>query len=101
MSDHYLGLSPHFVAALDVTSLLGGEQASTRQGPSLSIRIVILILPSDTVDDLYLICFDHPNRETAMLSSLAPKLILIPAITRTNQLCICRCIGIFVRDMHL
>ena len=37
----------------------------------LSIRIVIWILPSDTSlfgDDLSCICFDHPNRETAMLS---------------------------------
>ena len=42
-----------------------------RQGPCLSIRIVIWILPSDTLfgDDLYCICFDHPNRETAMLST--------------------------------
>ena len=45
-----------------------------RQGPHLSIRIgipkYIWILPSDTLfgDDLNCICFDYPNRETAMLS---------------------------------
>ena len=35
------------------------------------VGIVILILPSDTLfgDDLYCICFDHPNRETTMLST--------------------------------
>ena len=40
------------------------------KAPRLSIRIVIWILPSDTGDDLYNICFDYPNRETAMLSTL-------------------------------
>ena len=48
------------------------EEDRGRQGPHLSIRIGIWILPSDTLfgDDLNCICFDHPNREreTAMLS---------------------------------
>ena len=39
------------------------------KAPRLSIRIVSWILPSDTGDDLYCICFDHPNRDTAMLST--------------------------------
>ena len=40
------------------------------KAPRLSIRIVILILSSDTLfaDDLFCVCFDHPNWETAMLS---------------------------------
>ena len=49
----------------------------TRQGPHLSIRIAIWILLSDTLfgDDSYCICLDHPNRETAMLSSWERRLI--------------------------
>ena len=35
------------------------------QDPHLSIRIGIWILPSD---DFFCICFDHPDRETTMLS---------------------------------
>ena len=43
--------------------------------PSDSIRIDIWILPSDTIWWwLLLICFDHPNRETAMLSRGTPQL---------------------------
>ena len=58
--------------------VLGGGISMVREAyldkaPPLSIRIVILILPSDTDslfgDDLYCICFDYPNRETAMLST--------------------------------
>ena len=37
--------------------------------PRLSIRKVILILPSDTLFDDDCICFDHSNGETAMPSS--------------------------------
>ena len=46
-----------------------------RQGPHLSIRIGIWILPSDSLfgGDLNCICFDHPNRETAMLSTMSPQ----------------------------
>ena len=47
-----------------------GERWGTLdKAPRLSIRIVILILPSDTIfgDDMSCICFDHSNRETAML----------------------------------
>ena len=47
-------------------------EKSLDKAPRLSIRIVIWILPSDTLfgDDLYSICFDHPNRETAMLCTV-------------------------------
>ena len=52
--------------------VLGGGISMVREAyldkaPPLSIRIVILILPSDTPfgDVLYCICFDHTNRETA------------------------------------
>ena len=39
--------------------------------PRLSIRVVILILPSDTLfgHDLYCFDSDHPKREMAMLSN--------------------------------
>ena len=50
-----------------LNALLSTIVGCTRQGPHLSIRIGIWSLPSDT-DDFYCICFDHPNRETAMLS---------------------------------
>ena len=43
-----------------------------RQGPHLSIRIGIWILPLFG-DDLNCICFDDPNRETAMLSTYTPS----------------------------
>ena len=47
------------------------QQGRVDKAPRPSIKIVIWILPSDTLfgDDLYCICFDHPNRETAMLPS--------------------------------
>ena len=48
------------------------DEDAVDKAPRLSIRIVIWILPSDADtlfgDDFYCICFDHPNRETAMLS---------------------------------
>ena len=52
----------------------GSSTAKQQQQPQQQrVRIVILILPSDTLilfgDVLYCICFDHPNRETAMLLS--------------------------------
>ena len=57
--------------------VLGGRIPMVREvyldkAPRLSIKIDILILPSDTPfgDVLYCICFDHTNRETAMLSRL-------------------------------
>ena len=50
--------------------------------PSSQYHNSFFILPSDTLfgDDLYCICFDHPNRETAMLSShldLVVKCVLL------------------------
>ena len=55
-------------------SRLVWHQVSGDKAPRLSTRIVFLILSSDTSlfgDDLYCICFEHPNRETAMLSRSA------------------------------
>ena len=51
-------------------------RSSLNQTKHDSIRIVIWILPSDTLfgDDLYCICFDQPNRETAML--FIPKIYI-------------------------
>ena len=51
-------------------SLVGEKVAKNHpkidKAPRLSIRIVILILPSDTLfGDC--ICFDHPNSETAKI----------------------------------
>ena len=51
--------------------------------PRLSIRIVILILPSDTGDDMYCICFDDPNRETEMLSAI--RWSFKPQISKPHQ----------------
>ena len=45
------------------------SQTFVKTGQGLSIKVVILILLSDTLfgDDLFCISYDHPNRETAML----------------------------------
>ena len=48
----------------DSVPWLKAHKWPSKQGsPRLSIRIVILILPSDILfgDDLYCICFDQPN----------------------------------------
>ena len=59
-----------YITSASSMQLMATHATNVDKAPCLSIRIVILILPSDTLfgDDLYCICFDHP-RETAMLSN--------------------------------